>query len=188
VEGVGRNRERCNRRLAPKAIKVAAEKALEALGVTGIALDLKKTNRDKAGISVGQYKSLKKQLGCKLEPVGTVSGASAERALIGETGWELKVYRDGTGQYSLTVGKPTRSVGHVRDWAHWQIGRVAGMSPNADNAEAYAGISVVDARAHEDLGQVATLLRVLREKKLRPFKEPQPPQILIPGEQPVFLT
>lgn len=128
--------------LAPHAIKLAAEKALRDLKITGVTVNL--GDWLKASISDDDYKKIVKQAGASLERVRTISADSAERIRL-EGNWELKIYKKG-GKYSISVGVDTDSWEHYTQAVGYMISGGGARRPaaNSSNAEAYLGKHVFD--------------------------------------------
>lgn len=141
----------CNTRLAPIAVKDAAEKALGVLKVKGYTI--KQGDEDKARLDEKSFAVINKALSGKLKKTTTISGSTAwsvklpdKRAThVGK--WELKIYQHAQNDYRITVGYVTQSFAHYWDALLW----LSGKSPNGDNAEAYLEMEYYDTTSHAAL-------------------------------------
>ena len=142
---------RIDRRLAPHAILLAAEKAIGSLGIKEVELTV--GDDLKAKITNAEFQKLQKQLGEKLSEKKTVSGDKAWGARLDDT-WELKIYQKGN-VFSIAVGHHTQSIEHYMDALAYKLkGSTIGNSgggtatistfPNGQNAERYLGKPVYD--------------------------------------------
>ena len=141
----------CYDRLAPVAVLLGVEMALDQLGEMDVSSSI--GSDLKANLSGNACEELQCQ---NLEGVKTISADEAWRiklrdkkylGLIGwelvNPGWELKVYLEDQ-KYSAAVGFYTYSWLHFADGATFKLNEMGYITffPNADNAEVYGGFCV----------------------------------------------
>ncbi len=129
-------KSKCENDLSPSVVKMAVEKALQELGISGVTPQ--NGSSMKAQITQQDWQKIQSS-GKEIKGGITISADSAKRIDLGN-GMELKIYFNADGTIEADVGYGTYGMKHAKDAYQYKKGE----NPNPNNAEDYLNMAVVN--------------------------------------------